>query len=389
MTSSANGSQGSSGSDYVSINFSSEGFTSVVATTTSPAFEFASIASATTAVPVTAGQTGTPITATATDTVTNTLLCFLRGTRITTVAGEVAIEDLHARYHAGDLREQDRVVTTIDGAPATLPIRWMGRRHVGQRDIARIGDHPARLRRDAVAPGIPRHDLLVTPEHCVFVQGRLIPARMLVNDRSIVQDRSIDERSPPRGSHARRDPSAAARRPRFSGPGSPALELRSRPPAGSTTGWRGVAAMNVLMIAIVTVAGALTVVQSGANAQLVRSIEHPWLVGTLVSVVTAAIFALVLLATSQPLPQGARIASAPWWAWTGGACGAIYVISTLFFAQKLGSGLFTGLTITAGIVTSILIDHFGLIGFKQHTAGLWRIAGAALMIAGLGLVARF
>ena len=147
--------------------------------------------------------------------------------------------------------------------------------------------------------------------------------------------------------------------------------------------------MNLLACAFVTLAGILTVVQSGANAQLVRSIAHPWLVGLLVSLVTASLFAIAMLVTGSGLPQAGKIAGTPWWAWTGGVCGAVYVVATLFFAQSLGSGLFTGLTITAGIVTSILLDHFGLLGFKQHSAGLWRIAGAVLMIAGVGLVARF
>ena len=191
VSTSANGSQGSSGTDYVNINFSQLGYTSVVATTSAPAFEFAQIASAPTTVPVNSTQTGTPTTVTPTDTGTNKPICFLRGTRVTTVGGEVAVEDLYLRYRNDELRDDDRVVTSLHGAPATLSIRWMGRRHIGQREVERTGDHPVRVRQNAIADGIPCRDLLVTPEHCLFVEGRLIPARMLVNRRSIVQDRSI------------------------------------------------------------------------------------------------------------------------------------------------------------------------------------------------------
>jgi hypothetical protein len=38
---------------------------------------------------------------------------------------------------------------------------------------------------------MPRRDLLVTPEHCVFYEGALIPVRMLVNGGSIIADRRI------------------------------------------------------------------------------------------------------------------------------------------------------------------------------------------------------
>ena len=46
-------------------------------------------------------------------------------------------------------------------------------------------------------------------------------------------------------------------------------------------------------------------------------------------------------------------------------------------------------TITAAVIASIVIDHFGLVGFRQHSAGVWRIVGAAPMIGGLGLATRF
>lgn len=147
--------------------------------------------------------------------------------------------------------------------------------------------------------------------------------------------------------------------------------------------------MGIPLYLFVAVAGALNAVQSGTNAQLARSLERPWLAGFVVCLSTTLIFAVGMLVSGQALPAAGKAGSAPWWAWTGGLCGAALVIASLFFAQKVGSGLFTGLTITAGVIASILMDHFGLVEFKQHPAGLWRIVGATLMIGGLGLVARF
>ncbi len=147
--------------------------------------------------------------------------------------------------------------------------------------------------------------------------------------------------------------------------------------------------MGFLLYVFVALAGALNAVQSGTNAQLARSLEQPWLAGFVVCLSTTLVFAVGMLVSGQVLPAAGKVGSAPWWAWTGGLCGAVLVIASLFFAQKMGSGFFTGLTITAGVIASILMDHFGLVGFKQHSAGLWRIVGAALMIGGLGLVARF
>jgi len=55
----------------------------------------------------------------------------------------------------------------------------------------------------------------------------------------------------------------------------------------------------------------------------------------------------------------------------------------------MGAGVFTGITVTAAVVISILFDHFALMGFRHHPASVPRIVGAALMIAGLWLVATF
>ena len=83
------------------------------------------------------------------------------------------------------------------------------------------------------------------------------------------------------------------------------------------------------------------------------------------------------------------MASAPWWAWIGGALSIVTTLAALMFAQKLGSGMFTGLSLTASILVSIVLDQMGWIGFKQHTASPLRILGGLLMVGGVWLVSRY
>jgi hypothetical protein len=103
--------------------------------------------------------------------------CFAAGTRIATEAGAVPVECL---------RPGDRV-RTLRGRLA--PVRWMGWTRV---DLA---GHPApakaapvRIRADAFARGQPARDLLVSPEHCLLVEGALIPAFALLNGATIARD---------------------------------------------------------------------------------------------------------------------------------------------------------------------------------------------------------
>ncbi len=113
------------------------------------------------------------------------IACFLSGTRIATATGEVAVEDIAVG---------DQVVAIENDLRTLRPVRWHGSRTVclarldpdDARDAA-----PVRIRADAFAPGIPSRDLLITPEHCVLVDNRLVPARMLVNGSSIVRETGL------------------------------------------------------------------------------------------------------------------------------------------------------------------------------------------------------
>jgi hypothetical protein len=105
--------------------------------------------------------------------------CFAEGTRIATPEGEAAVEALAV----GDL------VTTLEGP---RPVTWLGYRAVDLRQFKDPGSGClVRIVKGAFAENTPRRDLLVTQEHCIYIDGGLIPARMLVNGSSIFIDKSI------------------------------------------------------------------------------------------------------------------------------------------------------------------------------------------------------
>ena len=79
----------------------------------------------------------------------------------------------------------------------------------------------------------------------------------------------------------------------------------------------------------------------------------------------------------------------PWWAPLGGIIGSFAVIAGLLFVDRIGAGAFAGLTITANILMSLAIDHFGMFGVQTHTMSAGRAAGAVLMVAGITLISRF
>jgi transporter family-2 protein len=69
--------------------------------------------------------------------------------------------------------------------------------------------------------------------------------------------------------------------------------------------------------------------------------------------------------------------------------GGFAVVTGLLFVDKIGAGVFAGLTITANILMSLAVDQFGWFGIEPHSLNLWRVLGGALMVAGIALIAMF
>ncbi|NLI27574.1 MAG: hypothetical protein GX413_09340, partial [Acetobacter sp.] len=112
--------------------------------------------------------------------------CFLTGCMLQTVLGLKAVEDVQI----GD------EIITFDHQNSTdviQPVVWVGKTHA--RALPDLSDdmagYPVRILKDAIADGLPVKDMLITPEHCLFLDGKFVPVRMLVNGVSIFYDKSI------------------------------------------------------------------------------------------------------------------------------------------------------------------------------------------------------
>jgi bacterial/archaeal transporter family-2 protein len=136
-------------------------------------------------------------------------------------------------------------------------------------------------------------------------------------------------------------------------------------------------------------AGAMLPIQFGINAQLANWIDSP-LRATLVSFVvgTVALFAAVL-AFARGWPGSDRIDAAPWWVWVGGLLGAFYVLGSVVTAPRLGAATLVAGILAGQAVASLLVDHFGWVGFDENPITPGRLAGMGLVAAGVVLVRVF
>ena len=151
--------------------------------------------------------------------------------------------------------------------------------------------------------------------------------------------------------------------------------------------------IDFLYLAGAFMVGALLPVQAGINMQLTRWLNHP-VQGAFVSFAVgmlALLFVCVAgsLAGFMKAPTLGQVSQVPWWMWTGGILGAGFVAGAIIVAARLGATTMAGWIIAGQLITSLLIDHYGWLGFPPHSVGWARIVGVALLMAGVLLIRLF
>lgn len=134
--------------------------------------------------------------------------------------------------------------------------------------------------------------------------------------------------------------------------------------------------------------GALQACGAPMNGQLNASLGNSWLASSISFGVITVVFLCMFAILPWPLPTLDGIKSMPWWAPLGGLVGAVQVYAGLTLVTKVGAGPFMGLTVTAALITSLAIDHFGWFHMEVHPLNAYRVLGGLLLISGILFIAR-
>ncbi|ATQ42211.1 DMT family transporter [Caulobacter mirabilis] len=135
------------------------------------------------------------------------------------------------------------------------------------------------------------------------------------------------------------------------------------------------------------VAGMLNAIQAPTNASLVGAVGSP-INAALVSFAVGTIVLLGLALAMRAKPDLGAVRGLPWWAWMGGVYGAFFVTAAAFSAPRLGVAFVITLMIAGQLIMSMTIDHLGAFGVPERPVSWARLAGVALVFAGVVLVRR-
>lgn len=129
-------------------------------------------------------------------------------------------------------------------------------------------------------------------------------------------------------------------------------------------------------------------VQVAMNSQLRRTMESANIAALISFLVGTAALVILVISTRAPIPGRETIAAVPVWAWFGGLLGAFYVASSTVVAAELGATTLLALALLGQLSTALVIDHFGWLEMPVHPVTWSRMAGVALLGAGVWLVSR-
>ena len=143
------------------------------------------------------------------------------------------------------------------------------------------------------------------------------------------------------------------------------------------------------IIPFIILGGALQSCGAAMNGQLNKSLVNPWLASAVSFALITFFFTGAFMMMPQPLPTLKDLASMPWWAVIGGLVGAVQVYAGLTLVTRVGAGPFVGITVTAALISSLAIDHFGWFRMEPHPINLWRVTGGLRLVGGVTLIAKF
>lgn len=143
---------------------------------------------------------------------------------------------------------------------------------------------------------------------------------------------------------------------------------------------------NYTYVLLALIIGACVPTQAGINHQLRQWLGSPVLAAVVNFLVGSCFLMVFALATRILMPFGRSLDGSPWWIWIGGIVGAVFVTSAIITAPKLGATTLLSLVVAGQMTASILLDHFGLLGYQIQPITSLRILGVALILGGVVLV---
>jgi len=136
--------------------------------------------------------------------------------------------------------------------------------------------------------------------------------------------------------------------------------------------------------------GMISATQTAVNGYVGKIMGSP-LKGAIISFTGGIIFLIIIclitgLKNRCSGTKGECSGRGPWWIWTGGILGGVYILSKTYLTRIMGTGFTVILTLFGSTAGGILIDRFGFAGSPKRPVTFKKIIGIFLMTAGVTMI---
>ncbi|WGS17645.1 MULTISPECIES: DMT family transporter [unclassified Bradyrhizobium] len=133
-------------------------------------------------------------------------------------------------------------------------------------------------------------------------------------------------------------------------------------------------------------AGISVSVQQVLNGNLRSALNSPAWAGLVSYLGGLLTMVVVLVVLREPVPSLKLVTATPWWAWSGGILGGVFILLMILLLPSLGAATLLALVVAGQMLAGIVMDHFGVFGLPSHPMSVSRLIGIALVIGGVLLI---
>ncbi len=144
-----------------------------------------------------------------------------------------------------------------------------------------------------------------------------------------------------------------------------------------------------LLVGLGLASGMMIAAQGAINGRLGAAIGGPVQAATISFCVGLTGLLIVNAVLGNRFAFSNAVSSLPWWAWIGGALGAVMVTSSALAVPRIGVAAWVSAVIAGQLLAAVLYDQFGAFGQAVRPATPLRLLGVGFLIAGVYLVRRF
>lgn len=139
----------------------------------------------------------------------------------------------------------------------------------------------------------------------------------------------------------------------------------------------------LLLLPLVLGVGIALTFQTAINTQLREYVQSPLQAALFSFVIGTILLCFLVFFQNSAKPNFSQIISMPWYLWLGGCLGVYAISISLFAAPKLGLLTLSGLIIFGQIITSMILDQFGLLGVEKTPINWQRFLGGVVIFIGV------